>query len=155
MNNTLNTTKTKLGIWNAKCLYIHRNLLKMEKLLPEHYNIARGKTKRSLKVTKTPWVLKWWEKLQCMKKGTDLIVSLKLLVITAFEISSKLFFCQQNRYIFDLCLYYRSGNFLDSCKELLKLSVFFCLIKAVGLDSGLLQKLEQKMTDFLQQRKKI
>lgn len=64
----------------------------MEKLLPEHHSIARGKANRSLKVTKTPWVLKWWEKLQCMKKRTDFIVSLKLLVITAFEISSKLFF---------------------------------------------------------------
>lgn len=64
----------------------------MEKLLPEHYSIARGKVNISMKVTKTPWVLKWWEKLQWMKKGTDFVISLKLLVITAFEISIKLLF---------------------------------------------------------------
>lgn len=77
----------------------------------------------------------------------DFIVSLKLLVITAFEISRKLFFARKTD--IDLCLCNRSGNFLDSWKKLLILSVFFCLIKAVSLASCLLQKLEQKMTDFL------
>lgn len=85
--------KIKLGIQKAKCLYIHRILPKMENLSPGHYNIARGKTNRFFKVTKTHWVMKCWENLQCIKKATDFIVSLKLLVITEFEIGSKLSFC--------------------------------------------------------------
>lgn len=48
--------KTKLGIWNAGCLNIHRNLPNMEKLLPEYHGFARGKINSSLKVIKTPWV---------------------------------------------------------------------------------------------------
>lgn len=73
VNNTLNMKKIKLGIQKAKCLYIHRILPKMENLSPGHYNIARGKANRFFKVTKTHWVMKCWENLQCIKKQQILL----------------------------------------------------------------------------------
>lgn len=46
--------EAKLGIWNAECLYIHRNLPNMEKPLPESHSFARGKINNLRKLSKLP-----------------------------------------------------------------------------------------------------
>lgn len=80
----------------------------MEKLLPEYHSFERGKIKISFKVIKSPQVLQWWKELQYMKKGTGFMVLLRLLVITGFEVSSKLFFVSKiDLAYFDFCVCYR------------------------------------------------